>query len=134
VGWVSNPTYDDGRDPVFAALTGGRVNGSGAGTMAEGLPAYDGHPAVLVAALAEWNPTLNISTHGGQTSQPVFAGALAKEDDYLLLEMPVFPEPNKDVQSDGAKPDESHGAPAEPRPEFIMGGSAFVIAETGGAN
>src|SRR5206468_1382046 len=54
-----------------------------------------------------------------QTSSPIFAGQLQREEDDSLLELPLFPELNLDRQGDARSSDSSSADSAEGVPEFM---------------
>jgi hypothetical protein len=61
-----------------------------------------------------------------QTSSPIFAAQAPHEDDDTPFDMPFFPDPTQEGQSNAVAPDGSHSEPSDAGADFIAADSAFL--------
>jgi parallel beta-helix repeat protein len=111
-----------GRDAFFSLVGAEPARSDGRQVLAAQLPIEAVHDSVLVSTSAE-GMIADLSVRIGS---PIFAAQPPRDDDNMLFDVPLFPDPTQDGLSDTTAPDGSHSQPSDARPDFNAADSAIL--------
>src|SRR5262249_27945325 len=115
---ISNPSYADGRDSVFALLVTDTARNPVGGL--ESIAARDSAFAnAFAVGMADQGASFTAVNFGTKPRDPVFATGLPAEDGDSLWEIPLFPDPNPEFQGNGNQPDGLSAVAADPNIDYI---------------